>query len=203
MPITSSGRFALIRNEEENLRPEANEGCAPLPKTQSTLHVVLYQPEIPQNTGNVARTCAATHTTLHLIEPLGFRLSDRYLKRAGLDYWPHVCLKVHASFEALRRELVRSRMVYFSACASRPYYDFEFLPGDCLVFGSETRGLPHEIFDSEPDRIVKIPIDRSQVRSLNLATSVGAALFEALRQLACYCPGGALVGLSGCRAGAQ
>ena len=150
------------------------------------LHVALYQPEIPPNTGNIARTCAATHTPLHLVEPLGFRLSDRHLKRAGLDYWPHVSLKIHASFAALRTELVSSRMVYFSAHASRLYYEFRFLPGDCLVFGSETRGLPHEILDSESDRILQIPIDRSRVRSLNLATSVGAALFEALRQLACY-----------------
>ena len=185
MPIISSGRCALIRDEEENLRPEADADCTPTLKGQSSLHVVLYQPEIPQNTGNVARTCAATHTTLHLIEPLGFRLSDRYLKRAGLDYWPHVCLKVHSCFEALRAEIRRSRMVYFSAHATRPYYEFQFLPGDCLVFGSETRGLPLDVFDSEPDKILKIPIDRSHVRSLNLATTVGAALFEALRQLAC------------------
>jgi len=153
------------------------------PGRQPALRIVLYQPEIPQNTGNVARTCAATHTPLHLIEPLGFRLSDRYLKRAGLDYWPHVCLKIHPSFEALRRELVPSRMVFFSAHASRPYYEFRFLPGDCLVFGSETKGLPQELMQSGPGGIVQIPIDRSRVRSLNLATSVGAALFEALRQL--------------------
>jgi tRNA (cytidine/uridine-2'-O-)-methyltransferase len=88
--------------------------------------------------------------------------------------------------DALRKELFFPRMVYFSAHASRRYYEFHFLPGDCLVFGSETRGLPAEILDSETDRILQIPIDRSRVRSLNLATSVGAALFEALRQLACY-----------------
>jgi tRNA (cytidine/uridine-2'-O-)-methyltransferase len=148
--------------------------------------VALYQPEIPQNTGNVARTCAATRTPLHLIEPLGFRLSDRYLKRAGLDYWPYVALKIHSSFIAMRRELASSRMVYFSAHASRPYFDFHFLPGDCLVFGSETRGLPLEVHDSDADQIVQIPIDRSRVRSLNLATCVGAGLFEALRQLTCF-----------------
>jgi tRNA (cytidine/uridine-2'-O-)-methyltransferase len=186
MPIISSGRFAPSRDEEVNPRSGDNGGGAHIWEAQSALHVALYQPEIPQNTGNVARTCAATHTPLHLIEPLGFRLSDRYLKRAGLDYWPHVSLKIHSSFEAMRRELAPSRMVYFSAHASRPYYDFHFLAGDCLVFGSETRGLPQEAHYFDPDQIVQIPIDRSRVRSLNLATSVGAALFEALRQLACF-----------------
>ena len=186
MPIISSGRSASLKNKAGEPQVEDNGGEARIPEPKPALHVALYQPDIPQNTGNVARTCAATHTPLHLIEPLGFRLSDRYLKRAGLDYWPHVLLRVHASFEALRRELFSSRMVYFSAHASRRYYEFPFQPGDCLVFGSETKGLPQEILDSETDRIVQIPIDRSRVRSLNLATSVGAALFEALRQLACY-----------------
>lgn len=188
MPIISSGRSAPIRNEESksNGGSAANGGSAGISKTSPSLHVALYQPEIPPNTGNIARTCAATHTPLHLVEPLGFRLTDRYLKRAGLDYWPHVSLKTHASFEALRKELASSRMVYFSAHASRRYYEFAFMPGDCLVFGSETRGLPPDLLDFEEDRIVQIPIDRSRVRSLNLATSVGAALFEALRQLDCY-----------------
>jgi tRNA (cytidine/uridine-2'-O-)-methyltransferase len=185
MPIISFGRSAPSRNENGNGGSAANGGGARILRATPPLHVALYQPEIPPNTGNIARTCAATHTPLHLVEPLGFRLTDRYLKRAGLDYWPHVSLKIHASFEALRTELVSSRMVYFSAHASRLYYEFCFLPGDCLVFGSETRGLPADILDSEGDRIVQIPIDRSRVRSLNLATSVGAALFEALRQLAC------------------
>jgi tRNA (cytidine/uridine-2'-O-)-methyltransferase len=186
MPITLSGRSAPSRNEEGNPGSAANGAALCGGALAALLHVALYQPEIPPNTGNVARTCAATHTPLHLVEPLGFRLSDRYLKRAGLDYWPHVSLKIHASFEALRTELFSSRMVYFSAHGARPYYEFRFMPGDCLVFGSETRGLPGEILDSENDRLVQIPIDRSRVRSLNLATCVGAALFEALRQLASY-----------------
>ena len=147
------------------------------------LRVVLYQPEIPQNTGNIARTCAATHTPLHLIEPLGFRLTDRYLKRAGLDYWPHVHLRVHPSLDALKEEISPSRLVFFSARGPRTCYDFDFLPGDCLVFGSETRGLPRSLLDSDPDRVLKIPIDRARVRSLNLSTTVGVALFEALRQM--------------------
>jgi tRNA (cytidine/uridine-2'-O-)-methyltransferase len=186
MQIISCGQFALSRDKGGNLRLQDKGGEARMMQARPALHVALYHPEIPQNTGNVARTCAATHTPLHLVEPLGFRLSDRYLKRAGLDYWPHVSLKIHPSFEVLRKDLFPSRMVYFSAHASRLYYQFHFLPGDCLVFGSETSGLPEEILDFESDRIVQIPIDRSRVRSLNLATSVGAALFEAIRQLAFY-----------------
>ena len=147
------------------------------------LQVVLYQPEIPQNTGNIARTCAATHTPLHLVEPLGFRITDRYLKRAGLDYWPHVSLKLHPDLESLQRELSRCRWVYFSAHSQHVYYDFRFLPGDCLVFGSESGGLPPWLLESQPEKVLKVPIDRSRVRSLNLSTTVGVALFEAIRQL--------------------
>ena len=151
------------------------------------LQVVLYQPEIPQNTGNVARTCAATHTPLHLIEPLGFHLTDRYLKRAGLDYWPYVDLKVHPNLEAAKSTLSGHRWIYFSAHARRLYCDFHYSPGDCLVFGPETRGLPPEIIHSERDEVLLIPIDRSRVRSLNMATTVAVILFEAMRQLTLRC----------------
>lgn len=147
------------------------------------LQVALYQPEIPQNTGNVARTCAATHTPLHLVEPLGFRITDRHLKRAGLDYWPRVTLHVHPDLASLVRSVSGARWVFFSAGGSRSVYDFRFRPGDCLVFGCETRGLPKELLDLSPENVLQIPFDRSQVRSLNLATSVGVALFEAMRQL--------------------
>lgn len=147
------------------------------------LRVVLYQPEIPQNTGNVARTCAATHIPLHLIEPLGFCLTDRHLKRAGLDYWPNVHLKVHPNFQTLRDELSHHRWVFFSTRANRSCYEFRFMPGDCLVFGPETRGLPPDLTQSDSKDVLRIPIDRTRVRSLNLATTVGVALFEALRQI--------------------
>jgi tRNA (cytidine/uridine-2'-O-)-methyltransferase len=148
-----------------------------------SLQVVLYQPEIPQNTGNVARTCAATHTPLHLVEPLGFRITDRHLKRAGLDYWPRVTLSVHPDVASLHRALPKARRIFFSARATRSVYDFQFRPGDCLIFGCETGGLPKDLLDQEPENVLQIPIDRSQVRSLNLATSVGVVLFEAMRQL--------------------
>lgn len=149
------------------------------------LQVVLYQPEIPQNTGNVARTCAATRTPLHLVEPLGFRLTDRHLKRAGLDYWPHVRLRVHPDLGFLDRDFPGSRRIYFSSHSVRAYSDFCFHPGDLLIFGSEAKGLPKEIIESEAEseRVLCIPIDRTRVRSLNLATTVGIALFEAMRQL--------------------
>jgi tRNA (cytidine/uridine-2'-O-)-methyltransferase len=197
MPIISCEPFAQSTTEEENCRSEGDGAEVRILEVGSAVQVVLCQPEIPQNTGNVARTCAATRTTLHLIEPLGFSLSDRYLKRAGLDYWPHVSLKVHSSFEVMRREMVTARMVFFSARASRPYFEFRFLPGDCLVFGSETGGLPQEVHDFGADQLVQIPIDRSRVRSLNLATSVGAALFEALRQVSCRSPGPVFSNLPG------
>jgi tRNA (cytidine/uridine-2'-O-)-methyltransferase len=145
--------------------------------------VLLYQPEIPQNTGNIARTCAATHTPLYLVGPLGFRITDKHLKRAGLDYWPYVRVKLYSDFEAARMDMNFSRMVYFSARASKPYYEFSFMAGDCLVFGPETRGLPEELPVQHPGEVVRVPIDRARVRSLNLATTVGIGLFEALRQL--------------------
>ncbi len=147
------------------------------------LSVLLYQPEIPQNTGNIARTCAATHTPLYLVEPLGFKITDKYLKRAGLDYWPYVRMKQYPDFATARGDIHHCRMVYFSAGASTIHYDFSFRPGDCLVFGPETRGLPGELVVSYPGDVVRIPIDKVRVRSLNLATAVGVALFEALRQL--------------------
>lgn len=165
--------------EEAGLVP----GRAATGSHRSHLSVVLHQPEIPQNTGNIARTCAATHTPLHLIEPIGFRLTDRYLKRAGLDYWPHVCLKVHSSLDAMREEMSPPRLVFFSTRGHKTCYDFRFQPGDYLVFGSETGGLPPPLIESAPERVLKIPIDTARVRSLNLSTTVGVALFEALRQL--------------------
>ncbi len=148
--------------------------------------VVLYQPEIPQNTGNVARTCAATHTPLHLVEPLGFRLSDRYLKRAGLDYWPHVDLQVHRDLKELRKELNGGRWVCFSARGERSFYDFRFMPGDCLFFGSETCGLPESVLQEASHGALRVPVDRGRVRSLNLATTVGVVLYETYRQLRVY-----------------
>jgi tRNA (cytidine/uridine-2'-O-)-methyltransferase len=181
MPITTYEPSA--RYSEKILEPKDGGHLEPPGMSEGPFfRVVLFQPEIPQNTGNIARTCAATHTPLHLIEPLGFHLSDRYLKRAGLDYWPSVSLRVHRDTETFRRALAPCRCVFFSAHARRSFYDFEFETGDCLCFGSETTGLPISLLKGEEQHTVNIPIDRSRVRSLNLSTTVGVALFEAIRQ---------------------
>ena len=147
----------------------------------SRMEIVLYQPEIPPNTGNVARLSAAMNTPLHLIRPLGFSLDDRYLRRAGLDYWPYVSLTVWDSFEEFLEVKQEVRMVYTSARMGNTVYDFRFRKTDCLVFGPETRGCPKALLESNLENVVRIPID-SRVRSLNLSTAAGIVLFEALRQ---------------------
>ena len=147
----------------------------------SGMEIVLYQPEIPPNTGNVARLSAAMNTPLHLIRPLGFSLEDRYLKRAGLDYWPYVNLTVWDSFKEFTEARQGVRMVYTSARTGETVFDFRFRKTDCLVFGPETRGCPKELLESNPANVVRIPMD-SRVRSLNLSTAAGIVLFEALRQ---------------------
>lgn len=147
------------------------------------LHLALYEPEIPPNTGNIARLCAATFTHLHIVGVTGFRMDDRTLKRAGLDYWEHVQLFRHIDLEALRGELPNSRFVYLTTKARSSYTDFEFNSGDCLVFGPETRGLPDDLLAASPETCLKIPMPNPKVRSLNLANSAGIVLYEALRQL--------------------
>jgi tRNA (cytidine/uridine-2'-O-)-methyltransferase len=147
------------------------------------MHVALYEPEIPPNTGNIARLCAATDTTLHIVGVTGFRMDDRELKRSGLDYWEHVKLERHIDLKDLHASLPDSRSIYLTTKATRPYYDWEFVVTDCLIFGPETRGLPESILAANADRCLTIPMPNSNVRSLNLATSVGIVLYEALRQL--------------------
>lgn len=143
------------------------------------MHIVLFEPEIPPNTGNVARLCAATGTELHLVEPLGFSLEDRYLKRAGLDYWPHVSVRVWPNFAAYRNEAgAGKRLVMTSSKGGKPYHRFPFAAEDALVFGPETRGLPDEILALSEHK-AHIPI-RNAVRSLNLSTAAGIILYQAL-----------------------
>lgn len=146
------------------------------------LHVALYEPEIPPNTGNIARLCAATSTALHIVGVTGFRMDDRTLKRAGLDYWDEVELHRHLDLNELHAKLPASRFVYLTTKAKTPYTAWDFRDGDCLVFGPETRGLPESVLDANPDRTLTIPMSNTNVRSLNLATSVAIVLFEALRQ---------------------
>lgn len=148
-----------------------------------SLHVVLVQPEIPPNTGNIARLCAAAGVPLHLVDPLGFKLDDRHLKRAGLDYWPYVRLIRHASLEDFLAGRGDSELYFFSTRARRSYLDVRYQKNQCLVFGSETRGLPGQLFEQYSDRFLRIPILQPGVRSLNLSSAVAVVVYEALRQL--------------------
>jgi tRNA (cytidine/uridine-2'-O-)-methyltransferase len=147
------------------------------------MHIVLYQPEIPPNTGSVARLCAATLTPLRLIEPLGFKIDDKHLKRAGLDYWDLVDLRVHKSWEDFLQRSAGERLIYFSKKASQSYTRACYRDNDHLVFGPETRGLPQEFFDTQAERFYRIPMMGNGVRSLNLSNAVSIVLYEALRQL--------------------
>lgn len=149
------------------------------------LHVALVEPQIPPNTGNVARLCAATGTPLHLVEPLGFSLDGAELKRAGLDYWDAVELWVHPGWRAFRDAIARERCLYFSARGTRSFWTAPFAPNSVLVFGSETDGLPERVREKHADRVYRIPMTDG-ARSLNLATAVGIVLYEGLRQLGVF-----------------
>jgi len=152
--------------------------CAPL---APPFRVVLVEPEIPPNTGSVARTCAATQTPLHLIEPLGFRIDDRSLKRAGIDYWHLVQVSVHATFDAFTQAHPEARVHVFTGQARQSYLDADLEPGDALVFGKESVGLPAELVERYAPRAWGIPMSGG-VRSLNLSNAVAIVLFEALRR---------------------
>ena len=147
------------------------------------MHIVLYEPEIPPNTGNIARLCAATGIQLHLVGRLGFRLDDRHLRRAGLDYWPHVQWLRHHSLEDLQLWAgPEARYFYFTKTGTAPYTQPAYRWGDFLVFGSETKGLPRALLESNAGHVLTIPMF-GPVRSLNLSTSVGIVAYEALRQI--------------------
>ncbi len=145
------------------------------------MHIVLVHPEIPQNTGNIARTCAATGMTLHLIKPLGFSLEDKYLKRAGLDYWNMMEYHVYDGFEQLLETYPNASMHFLTTKAPRCYTEVAYEPQDFLVFGCETRGLPDSLLQKAYDRCVRLPMFEG-ARSLNLSNSVAIVAYEALRQ---------------------
>lgn len=144
-------------------------------------NIVLVEPEIPQNTGNIARTCAATGCDLHLVKPLGFEISDKYLKRAGLDYWHLVHVHIYENLEELFAKYPNGRFYYFTTKARKRHSDEEYKAGDFLVFGKETKGLDEELLLSHPDECVRIPMI-GEARSLNLSNAAAVAVYEALRQ---------------------
>jgi tRNA (cytidine/uridine-2'-O-)-methyltransferase len=162
-----------------------------MPTESPRFHVVLIEPEIPPNTGNIGRLCVAAGARLHLVKPLGFKIDDRTLARAGLDYWPHLDWRLWESFAALQAGgggeasgvgAGGPRYFFFTTKSTRPYWSESFQPGDFLVFGRETRGLPESLLAANADRCLTIPMAPA-ARSLNLATATGIVLYEALRQV--------------------
>jgi tRNA (cytidine/uridine-2'-O-)-methyltransferase len=155
-------------------------------KYEPLLHVVLYQPEIPPNTGNIGRSCVAVGAKLWLVEPLGFQINEKELRRAGLDYWPHLDWEAVANWPALAEKLAAplaaGRAWYFTKTASRLYTDAAFAKGDVLVFGNESSGLPAELLGQNRGQAVRLPM-RGAVRSLNLSATAAAAMYEAVRQI--------------------
>lgn len=149
-----------------------------------SLHIVFVEPEIPPNTGNIARTCAATNTVLHLVKPLGFNIDDKSVKRAGLDYWPYVTLEVHESLSAFMEKYGDRNMYLATTKGGRSYTDVEYHDEDMLLFGRETKGLPRDFIEAHKENAIRIPMSEStRLRSFNLANSANIILFEALRQL--------------------
>ena len=147
------------------------------------LHIVLVEPQIPPNTGNIARLCAAAGAHLHLVKPLGFALENKHLRRAGLDYWPEVWVTVHESFDAIEATFPPERLHLFSTHGTKSYSAMTYAPGAVLVFGCESKGLDPAVRARHADRMCRIPMKAKAVRSLNLSNSVAIALYEALRQL--------------------
>lgn len=178
--LTAAG-FVITGKLRYNLIGEGKEQLLPLTDGGDLMHIVLVQPEIPQNTGNIARTCALTKTTLDLVKPLGFSIEDRYLKRAGLDYWDKVEVRVWDSFDEMIAVYGTERIYLATTKAHLTYSEVSFDNEDILVFGCETRGLPREILDRFPSRQIRIPM-LDIGRSLNLANSVAIILYEAKRQ---------------------
>ena len=148
------------------------------------LHIVLVEPEIPPNTGNIARSCAITGSELHLVKPLGFSIDDRSLKRAGLDYWPYVKVHVHDDLDTFMKENSGRRMFFATTKGARSYSDVNYEDGDMILFGRETKGLPRELIAENKDRTIRIPMSSdTRLRSLNLSNSAAVVMYEALRQL--------------------
>lgn len=147
------------------------------------LNIVLFEPEIPQNTGNIARTCVLTGCKLHLIKPLGFSLDEKHLKRAGLDYWKDLDLSIYDSYDELREKYKDSTFYFSTTHAKNSYHEVNFKSGDFIVFGKESAGLPDRIRESDPERGIRVPMINTTTRSLNLSNTVSIITYEALRQM--------------------
>ena len=148
------------------------------------LHIVFVEPEIPPNTGNIARTCAATNTKLHLVKPLGFDISEKAVKRAGLDYWPYVDLEIHESLDDFMEKYKDKRKFLATTKGGHIYTDFEYMDDDMFLFGRETKGLPRDFIAQNEEMAIRIPMsENTRIRSFNLSNSANIILFEALRQL--------------------
>lgn len=150
------------------------------------LNIVLYEPEIPHNTGAIARTCVLTHSKLHLIKPLGFSIDDKHLKRAGLDYWPLLEMEVYENYKDFMDKNKDKTIYYSTTKTSNIYTDVKFKDGDFIMFGPETRGIPESILHENSENCIRIPMIKELKRSLNLANSANIVLFEALRQIGFY-----------------
>ena len=149
-----------------------------------SIHIVFVEPEIPQNTGNIARTCAATDTVLHLVKPLGFNIDDKSVRRAGLDYWEHVKLEIHESFGEFLDKYKDATMYLATTKGGNRYSDVEFMDGDMILFGRKTKGFPKKFIKERKEMAIRIPnSENTRLRSLNLSNSANIILFEALRQL--------------------
>ncbi|MEN8198699.1 MAG: tRNA (uridine(34)/cytosine(34)/5-carboxymethylaminomethyluridine(34)-2'-O)-methyltransferase TrmL [Thermodesulfobacteriota bacterium] len=149
---------------------------------EEPFHIVLVEPEIPPNTGSIARLCGATNTVLHLVHPLGFSTDDKHLKRAGLDYWKFVEIRYWDSLDDFLEAQDEERLYFLTTKTDRSYAEANFRPGDFLIFGKETKGLPKELLNLYADRCLTLPMTNSNIRSLNLAMTAGIVLYEALRQ---------------------
>lgn len=181
------GIFASLVDSQTKAQTDQLKGRLLEPPFVPNFRVVLVEPEIPQNTGNLGRTCVGSCSELHLVGPMGFKITDTQLKRAGLDYWPHLSWCTYDSFDKLtddwNRQIAGSnRVFYFSSKATKPYWEADFRQGDWLVFGKETKGLSEEVLRQNQDRVFQIPI-YGPVRSYNVATAAAMVIFEGMRQL--------------------
>lgn len=150
--------------------------------TSRVFNIVLVEPEIPPNTGSIARLCGATNSILHLVHPLGFSTDDKHLKRAGLDYWQHVDIVHWESFDSFLKAQNEKKLFFYTTKTDRRYDNTSYSPGDMLIFGKETKGLPGEIRELYSDRCFTLPMENTNIRSINLAMTAGIVLYEALRQ---------------------